>query len=195
MMNDTAQQICKENTREEFLNYANKIRITNTLTNNFLICKDSIGDYLSQLITIPCKHFCKNNAFHLKEKGFIMLNFEGINEITKDKILITLIYYSWQQTYFLLIKIENVQILEENKQLKEINQYKDRLLANVGHDLRNPLNSIMHLIENARTELDQGIRNSQLAFANVNAELLLMLSLIHISEPTRQAESRMPSSA
>ena len=47
------------------------------------------------------------------------------------------IYYLNEETLFL--KMENLSWEDEIKKLKEVDQYKDRLLANVSHDLRTPL--------------------------------------------------------
>ena len=37
-MNDTAKKACKNKTREEFLNYAQKIKITDNMTTGMEIC-------------------------------------------------------------------------------------------------------------------------------------------------------------
>ena len=69
---------------------------------------------------IPCKSFQQNNDFFIKKKGFVILRFYGINEVTKDKLLISFVYFKWHKAYNLLIQIENLHLVEENKKLKEI---------------------------------------------------------------------------
>lgn len=53
----------------------------------------------------------------------------------------------WSNKDSFLIVLQDVTEIEQNKKLKEIDQYKDRLLGSVTHDLRTPLNCIITLLE------------------------------------------------
>lgn len=48
-----------------------------------------------------------------------------------------------------MISIEKESLEEQIAQLKEMDAYKDKLLSTVAHDLRNPLNSMIYLINGA----------------------------------------------
>lgn len=60
----------------------------------------------------------------------------------------------------------------ENKYLKELDKFKDKLLATVTHDLRTPLNLIIVMLENARTSRSREALINSLNLAEVNANLL-----------------------
>ena len=69
----------------------------------------------------------------------------GYYEDLKFKIFLNKIFYLEEPT--LLIKIENFSWEEEIKKLRELDQYKDRLLATVSHDLRTPLIGINYNLD------------------------------------------------
>ena len=47
----------------------------------------------------------------------------------------------------ILIMLKNLNHVYENVKLKEINEYKSRLLSSVSHELRTPLNGNMNYLE------------------------------------------------
>lgn len=50
----------------------------------------------------------------------------------------------------MLIRLESLKEKEEIKNLKEVDKYKDQLLASVTHDLRTPLIGINFMLDQAK---------------------------------------------
>ena len=75
----------------------------------------------------------------------------------------------------ILVTIHVVEVEEELEKLKELDKAKDKILANVTHDLRSPLNGIMNFVEQAMEIEDMGERNKLLEYAKINSDLLLNL--------------------
>lgn len=70
---------------------------------------------------------------------------------------------------------ENIDLEHQVKDLIQIDHFKDLLISTVTHDLRSPLNSIIHNIEKVKEAKLEPVREKNLTFAKLNADLLLGL--------------------
>ncbi|KAL4466119.1 hypothetical protein ABPG74_004356 [Tetrahymena malaccensis] len=61
----------------------------------------------------------------------------------------------WQGKFAILVLLSNDSIERRNQQLERLNQYKDKLLATVSHDLKTPLNSIISITDYLQNDLSQ----------------------------------------
>ena len=73
----------------------------------------------------------------------------------------------------MLIKIENLSWEEEIKKLRELDQYKDRLLATVSHDLRTPLIGINYNLDRIQYNSTEEEIRKEKQQAKANCELLM----------------------
>lgn len=55
----------------------------------------------------------------------------------------------WEEKSSIMITLENISEQVLNDRLKEIDKYKDNLLASVTHDLKTPLNCMMSFCKSA----------------------------------------------
>lgn len=104
-------------------------------------------------------------------------------------ITIVIIVYSWRDSRKKnkTLKEQNQQIIEKNNELKKLNENKDRIMAIVAHDLRNPitaihgLNSILKTYIPAENEDEQEmlrlIESSCNTSLNLISEILLMATI------------------
>ncbi|EAR87586.2 ATPase, histidine kinase-, DNA gyrase B (macronuclear) [Tetrahymena thermophila SB210] len=61
----------------------------------------------------------------------------------------------WQGKFAILVLLSNDSIERRNQQLERLNEYKDKLLATVSHDLKTPLNSIISITDYLQNDLTQ----------------------------------------
>lgn len=73
-----------------------------------------------------------------------------------------------------LLKVQNEEIVMQNKQLEELNAIKDKLLSIIGHDLRSPISSLKGLVDLLKnsTLTEQQIRH----FSNLMSTSLVSTS-------------------
>lgn len=81
----------------------------------------------------------------------------------------------WEDTKQFLGIVENITVYEELNYFKDLDQYKNRLLSIVTHDLRTPLTSINYLIDKSLAYSDDHQFKTYLNMAKVNADLLMNL--------------------
>ncbi|HYG14596.1 MAG TPA: ATP-binding protein [Bacteroidia bacterium] len=104
-------------------------------------------------------------------------------------MVIIIIVYSWMvsKKKNKILSTQNEQIIEKNNELKKLNENKDRIMAIVAHDLRNPitaihgLNSILKTFIPAENEEEQEmirlIETSCNTSLNLISEILLMATI------------------
>lgn len=74
-----------------------------------------------------------------------------------------------------VITLHAVDFEDELERLRELDKAKDKILANVTHDLRTPLNGIFNFIDQAMEIENKDERNKMLDYAKINSDLLLNL--------------------
>lgn len=79
------------------------------------------------------------------------------------------------KTHQILVTLHSVEYDEELEKLRELDKAKDKILANVTHDLRSPLNGILNFVEQAMEIENKEERNKLLEYAKINSDLLLNL--------------------
>jgi len=89
---------------------------------------------------------------NLQEKQFIIYNGKLKGKNSKEKSIEVKISFTqhFKDQYIILILRDTTQ-RDLLVRLKEINKYKDQLLASVSQELRAPLNGNINLVETART--------------------------------------------
>lgn len=104
-------------------------------------------------------------------------------------ITIIIIVYSWRDSRKKnkILQIQNQQIIEKNNELKKLNENKDRIMAIVAHDLRNPITAIHGLSNILKTyvpeqnadeqEMIRLIESSCNTSLNLISEILLMATM------------------
>lgn len=81
----------------------------------------------------------------------------------------------WQDDDSLLILLHDITAIKNLEKMKEIDAYKDQLLANVSHDLRTPLYGIMGILENVLDQIKDKILESEVHLALNCSNLLLFM--------------------
>ena len=128
---------------------------------------------------LDLKTICKNNLnFIRQDKKGEFINFNAVYKREMNKTVlfdIKIEKISWRNEGVILIIMNDIS---QNIQfLKELNEYKDMLLASVSHDLRTPLNCIMGILE----MLNEEIKNSELLkyIYTAQSSSKMLLSLIN----------------
>ena len=95
--------------------------------------------------------------------------------ISKRQFRVILILFEFNGKLSILMNMEDSNIEDQLKKLKEMDLYKDQMLASITHDLKSPLSSVLTLIGNAKGIVDNEERGKNLDYAIVNGNLLLNL--------------------
>ena len=82
---------------------------------------------------------------------------------------------SWQNEPAFLILMSDISAVKMVKKLKELDSYKNRLLATVSHDLRTPLNGIIGIIEILFGKIQEKELRKLLKISLRSANLLLFM--------------------
>lgn len=81
----------------------------------------------------------------------------------------------WKEEKAILVLLNETTSFYDMKKFKEINEYKDNLLASVSHDLRSPLNAIMGMLELALEQIKEKATRKFLLIAQKSSKVLLYL--------------------
>lgn len=81
----------------------------------------------------------------------------------------------WQNKEHLLVLLHDITAVKNLERMKEMDEYKDQLLANVSHDLRTPLHGIMGILEMVSDKITERALRSELKIAMKCSNLLLFM--------------------
>ena len=83
--------------------------------------------------------------------------------------------YEWKSDMYVLIRLNHLD--EEVEELRELDRFKEQLLANITHDLRTPLNGMIYFIRQAKenNKQDEQELKKLLNYAEINGNLLMNL--------------------
>ena len=84
-------------------------------------------------------------------------------------------YIIWKDERAILIALKNNSYKQQIKDLTEINEYKDILLANVSHDLRSPLNSLQGMLNLVYQKIKYETCSHYISTAIKSTKLLLYM--------------------
>lgn len=129
------------------------------------------------------KNYMKNQIDVMKNKfnlDFTLLRKKKCYEINpqtakKEKYLIFISFNFWQSELFIVLKFKTLFYEQELENLRTTLKNKDRLLATITHDLRTPLNGMLHFINQARETKDLFELDESLHYAQINGDLLMLL--------------------
>ena len=82
---------------------------------------------------------------------------------------------NWQERDSLLLLLHDITALKNLEKMKEIDAYKDQLLATVSHDLRTPLHGIMGILEMSLEKVYDNFLKTDLNIALKTSKLLLFM--------------------
>lgn len=135
---------------------------------NSNISYDSLWNFTEFLLNLKAKE-------HFICPILIQLNSHRFNNF-KEKYLVNFTFYYWGEKSYIYVNLADFILEEKVEELMELNNMKDEILANVSHDLRNPLNCMLHFINEVKTEkLPQEKISEYMHFAEIQGKLLLSL--------------------
>ena len=102
--------------------------------------------------------------------------FQG-NKIRKVKMDVNFMNCGWKEEKCLLLLFNNLDNKLKLERLKKLDAYKDKVLANVSHDLRTPIIGIQGMLKQALSTEDKTEITSMLEASIDSSEL--MLAMIH----------------
>lgn len=110
-------------------------------------------------------------------KQFLCVKKEMCESHVKEKqFSVIFCVYEWKSDIYILVRLNDFHLEEEVEKLKELDRFKDQLLANITHDLRTPLNGMIYFIKQAKeVKLDDNELNKLLNYAEINGNLLMNL--------------------
>jgi len=135
-----------------------------------------LSNYFLGLTINRMKNLPKYQKFlvtYTKKTTSSVENIQPINSTRQFRVI--LILFEFNGKLSILMNMEDSNIEDQLKKLKEMDLYKDQMLASITHDLKSPLSSVLTLIGNAKGILDNEERGKNLDYAIVNGNLLLNL--------------------
>ncbi|KAL4466118.1 hypothetical protein ABPG74_004355 [Tetrahymena malaccensis] len=97
------------------------------------------------------KNNCQNQEFEIFDVMESKKHFIIDAQLFRAKYAICI----WSKKPCILVLFLNESLQKKNNHLQQLNQYKDRLLATVSHDLKTPLNCIISVTDFLKTNLQQ----------------------------------------
>lgn len=196
--------ITRETNNELFLSAFRKLahNLPNTdvfLCDNQLNVLIAAGGEMKKFNANP-EHFQGNNMLDLAAKFDIQLLLPCYEKALKGEA--NSVEYGYGESYYCVEahpviedgEIQNIIVLSRNitdlktanLKLEQLNQTKDRILSIVAHDLRNPLSSILGVIELAAEHPDQMLQHRAMIERSCNSALSTISDLLDISELGRE---------
>ena len=137
----------------------------------------TIKNYLQNLIN----PFGSRNSFEFSPaKSYMCYQNDSSSNLTKStkKFQFSVIFcvYEWKSENYVLVRLNDFHLEEEVEELRELDKFKDQLLASVTHDLRTPLNGMIYFIKQAKESTqDEAELRKLLNYAEINGNLLMNL--------------------
>ena len=105
------------------------------------------------------------------------------NEHLKKKYRVFLIKFYHKNRVYFIVNMEDMHLEEEIVHLKEMDKFKDEMLASITHDLRSPLSSVLKWIEFAKNteNIEESHKNLDLAENNGNLLMNLINDILDFS--------------
>lgn len=135
----------------------------------------NLSNYLNNLKEDQIKIFPLYQKFLVTFSNPIQ-TFENFNlkpNITQNQFRIILILFKCKEETFILVNMENSYLEDQLKKFKQMDFFKDQMLASITHDLKSPLSSVLTLIDTAKNLKDNEERQKQLDYAIHNGNMLL----------------------
>ena len=130
----------------------------------------SLTDIYCRLFDLHNSHFESNETNFKSFDGIYQLDREG--EKINFNLDIKIGFFKWKNEEAILIFFNDITSKLKAQKLKEINDYKDMLLASLSHDLRTPLNSTLGHLEVLKEKLKAKENLEYLAIAYKSSQIL-----------------------
>ena len=108
-------------------------------------------------------------------KELIVLKKKKVQEQKEHKFVVKIGAMLWKNEKVIFLLLNETTTFLKFKKIKEINEYKDMLLATVSHDLRSPLNSILGMLELAIEQCKDKLLKKIIGTAQKSSKILLFL--------------------
>lgn len=142
--------------------------LLNKIKSDYKLCEEAYEDnllnHIQKIKDLSSNNFCTFQARRLDPKT----NENFYFEVKVQKI-------NWQTKDSILILLHDRTPIKNLEKMKEINAYKDQLLANVSHDLRTPLHGIMSILEMSLERIYDHFLKNDLNIALKSSQLLLFM--------------------
>lgn len=149
-------------------NCKSESELLNIIQSEYMLSEDTGGENMIEYIK-KIKDISFNN-FHNFHTQKVDLN-------TKDTLHfdVKVQKTNWQGEDSLLILLHDITAVKNLEKMKEMDIYKDQLLATVSHDFRTPLHGIMGILEMSLDRINDNLLKIDLNIALKSSKLLLFM--------------------
>ena len=178
---------------EELINkiLPNQVIILNERRTEILFCNEEVQKFyqsseneqifskIQNINIIGCNLFNILGQLQKTEENFVFFEYQASILCAKTKeecffdVKVGRIHWQNQDAY--LILMADISAVKLVKKLKELDGYKDKLLATVSHDLRTPLNGLVGILELLSTKIVEKEAKKYLRIATRCSNLLLFM--------------------
>lgn len=178
---------------EELINkiLPNQVIILNERKTEILFCNEEVQKFyqtsdnqqifskIQNINIIGCTLFNILGQLQKTEENFVFLEYQASILCAKTKeecffdVKVGRIHWQNQDAY--LILMADISAVKLVKKLKELDGYKDKLLATVSHDLRTPLNGLVGILELLSSMIHEKEAKKYLKIATRCSNLLLFM--------------------
>lgn len=134
-----------------------------------------LSNYFRGLMENPKKNFPTYQKFLVTYTDPIASSSNNVisMNIKQNQYRVILIIFENEGKLHILMNMENSNLEDQLKKFKEMDTYKDQMLASITHDLKSPLSSVITLIDTAKQIKDNEERRKHLDYAIHNGNMLL----------------------
>lgn len=159
---------------DNVMNFFEKIFIKEGTDSKKKTIKSYLETIMNPLVSRNSFDFLPAKIFNCYKKESLEIS----DETDQKKLTFSVVFcvYEWKSEIYVLVRLNDIHLEEEMEKLRELDRFKDQLLANITHDLRTPLNGMIYFIKQAQEiKQDEAELNKLLGYAEINGNLLMNL--------------------